>query len=364
MSGVSLSNTHKAAEAQVDSDGKIRYTVYYHVEMSSAGDGPQQVLVYLESHGIMWGISYDFANDSDIGTFCDGITVRRIANSTTRWEATVTYGPPTKKQDDDGNPSDAPEDWRWDIDCGYACWQEPVWRAFNITAFPHPLQMGFGSFVRAANTLGPVVNSANVVLDPPLMKDVYDWVMRITTYSLWYSTDVASAYMGTINNAKCQLSPYMQAVHRMYPREFDTHTLKCCDAGAKARVYTLKQSGAQIRIPYWEWNWEFRERPSGWNEEVLDRGITALPKVDMPAGEHERSDNYPDELEPGDGAHMPVLDSNERRVPELVLFDGKGYPLRPVDPRWQSGYYFEWLKDYALAFAYPNIPFNFFSEVT
>jgi hypothetical protein len=357
MSGTALSTMHRAAEASVDAEGKIHYTVYYRVSMSSAGDGPQQVLMYLESQGIMWGISYDFANDSDIGTFCDGIQVRRIPSSTTEWEATVSYGPPQKMQDDDGNPSDEPANWRWQIDMGYATWQEAVWNAYNETPFPHPYQTGTAAwdcFTRTSGTYGPVVNSANVVLDPPLMRDMFDTVIRITTYSLTLDMLYPYTYMGTINNDAVRWSAYIRNVHQLSTHTFLTNTLKCTDASAISRVYEYKQQGFQVRIPYWEWNWEFRYRWIGWNEDVLDRGITQFPKS---------TGTDPRQLTEGTAPVGPALDSDDRRVPELVNFDGKGYPLLPSDDRWVEGYSFKWRKDYEASFIYPAIPFNFFEEV-
>jgi hypothetical protein len=193
------------------------------------------------------------------------------------------------------------------------------------------------------------------------MRDLFDMSIRITTYSLTYDLATVSTFPGAINQYTVSWSDHIRSVHNLHAKTFAAWTLKCVDAGAMARVYERSSGGVLIRVPYWEWNWEFRYRPEKWTEEVLDRGLSSLPGDGMPTGEHAVGENYPDELADGEAAHIPVVDSEQRRVPELMLFDGKGYPLLPRDARWETGYYFEWRKDKQLDFAYPTLPFNFFT---
>jgi hypothetical protein len=113
-----------------------------------------------------------------------------------------------------------------------------------------------------------------------------------------------------------------------------------------------------VRVPYWEWNWEFRIRQGLWLDSVLDRGITCRPKEGMPTGVHASPG---DVLEAGVAPVIPVMDSAGNRVPELVLFDGAGYPMLPTDANYETGYYFDWQKDSAAVFT--GLAFNFFDTV-
>lgn len=349
MSGTAISRVHRAAECTVDANGHFHYTVYYRVSMSSAADGPQEVVEYLEANDIEWGVSYSFSStDRDAGTFCNGVQVRRIPNSTTEWEATVTYGPPDVRQNTDGDLAEDADTWEWQINMGYACWQMPVWKAYNRTSFPHPDQALGGGFTRPAGTLGPVVNSANSVLDPTLMRDVYDRVIQITTYSLRYDGSYSDAYMGAINSSAVSISAFLQRWYGMSAQTFGQYTVKCTDASATRRIARW----GSLRIPYWEWTWEFRIRATTWLEEVLDRGITRRPMV---GEEGEENGNMPDR---GVAVHSPILDSDDRRVPELVNFDGGGFPIQPDDPNWSTGYWFWWQVDPSADFTL--IPFDFF----
>ena len=303
-----------------------------------------------------------YGNDSDATSFCDGISPVRREGSIFIWDVTVSYSPPgeQKEQNQNGEPSEEPNDWLWQHNMGYSAWQEPCWSAVNKTAFPHIEAVNTGTFVRASGTTGPVVNSANVVLDPPLMTDMYDLVWQITTYSRTFDGDLSRQYMGAINSNDMYYSKWVHDNYGFAQALWGTYQVKCTNASATFRTATIRS----IRIPYWEWSWEFRFRSGvGWIEYVLDRGITSLPEAGMPTGTHGPGNpNYPDDdITVGRAPVIPVTDEAGRRVPELVLFDGAGHPMLPTDPRFAEGYYFGWRKDVEADFL--AIPFDFFDEV-
>ena len=360
MSAISVSTSHRCATSTTDKAGKRSYTAYYIVEVDDGRDGPVTVINYLASQGIEWGMPFVYGNDSDATSFCNGISPVRRDQSILVWDVVVSYGPPDeqKEQTPGGDPSEEPNDWRWQHNMGYSAWQEPCWTAVNKTAFPHIASVTPGTFNRPIDTTGPVVNSANVVLDPPLMTDMYDLVWQVTTYSRIFNGATAGLYMGAINSEAIWYSKWIRDNYGFKAAFWDKHQVKCTNASATFRTLTIKS----LRIPYWEWTWEFRFRKSTWIEYVLDRGITSLPEAGMPTGTHgPNNPNFPnDDITVGRAPVIPVTDEAGRRVPELVLFDGAGHPMLPTDPRFSEGYYFGWRKDSAVDFR--NIPFDFFDE--
>jgi len=361
MSGAEFKTAHAAAEVSLDTKGKRTYTAHYFARMDDAGDGPAAVLDYLETQNIYFGVPYNYNGDTDWTAFCKGIAPRRRQGSVEWWEITVTYGPADeedKEQDPDGNPTDNPDDWRWQHTMGYSTWQEPCWSATNLDGFPH-IEKGIRaeSFIRNPGTAGPVVNSANVVLDPTLMRDMFDRVWQITTFSTTFDSATPDTYMGSLNDNGLQYHSLLTSKYGFVQKSFGIHEVKCTNATA---TYRILNRGTE-RIPYWEWAWEFRFRQSTWIEDVLDRGLSSLPEDGMATGTHGQSPSDDDTIPDGRSHVIPVVDSLGRRVPELVLFDGDGRPMLPSDPKFAEGYYFGWLKDTTADFTYPTLPFKFFS---
>lgn len=357
MSGTELRTSQQGADGTVDSKGKRSYTAHYQVKMSRPADGPAEVIIFLGQRNIYFGVPYSYNGDQDLSAFCNGLSPRRKPGSIEWWDVTVTYGPPEESdpQDENGYPSDEPNDWRWQCSMGYSTWQVALEKAYNLTVFPQQWPIGANCpYERALLTLGPVVNSANVPYDPGLMADVFDRVFQITTFSRTYDGSVADNYMGAINHDTISYHSHLTKHYKLVADSFAKYEVKCTNATATARTFIR---GDQ-RIPYWEWNWEFRFRNRTWIEELLDRGLTGRPEDGVAGG----NPGYAgDEVDAGRSPLVPVLDMAERRVPEMVLFNGAGQPMLPSDPKWKEGYYFSWLKDTLANFTYPNIPFKFFS---
>ena len=363
MGATALKTSHRAPEATIDKDGKKRIAAYYQVTVDDGNDGPDTVLGFLESRGIAWGSIYQYGNEVNNSVFCDGITPRRKPGSIYEWEIGVSYGPMDTnvlQQDHDSQPSETPSLWKWRIDTSYATWQMPAWKAWNTTEFPHPDQLAdkrrSAAYSRNENTYGPIVNSANVVLDPTLMRDVYDHVVQITTYGDTYDSYNSDTYMGHINSAAVKWSAFLQDKYGFVERSFAKYVIKCTHAGATYREFDRDS----LRVGYWEWLWEFRFRDITWLEEVLDRGNTCRPGEGKPTGAlYGGSSSYPDDLlEDHEAAVEAIKDSDGRRVSELVNLDGAGYPLHPDDANHDTGYFFGWRLDEEVDFV--TIPFDFF----
>ena len=358
MSGVEVYPDQEASTGKLDKQGKQSYTVTLNCIMDDPADEAQQVIEYCINEGYGIGIPYRLGNGGDDFAFLQSISPRRVPQSAAHWKVALEYAPPDDRdpqQTPGGGYSEDPTEWRWDIQMGYATWQEPVWRAWNETPFPNHPSPPIGAYTRAGGTYGPVVSSAGVVLDPPLMRDQFDRILQVTCFSLEFDDAVSDAYMGYINNDTIQYSDVLRTIYgvKEHANGITKDTVKCTNATAGFRTCKI----GRRTIGYWAWNWEFRYRVGAWWEEVLDRGITARGAGGMDDG---IDGQFPGTLPTAAAPIMPVVDGIGRRVPELVLLDGAGRPATAGSDAEKYGVYFTWRKEYRADFA--TIPFPIFKE--
>lgn len=358
----------EAVSCEVDGRGNRTYTVPYDVFSDSGLDGPGQVITYLAGEGVFIGAGYDVGNDADILASLKSLSVpQRMPRSKWIWRVVAKYSYPEGDEEGEtpgGERSTDPEDWRWRHQFGAAPWQEPCYGAWNHTAFPHPDNLGALTgkpYTRSLETFGPVVNSAGVVLDPTLMRDEFDLVWQVTAFTSEYDSRV-SEMQGSLNDTAVRWHPTLIDHYAFRQREagneFPPYRIKCTQAGAVSRVTNV----GGVRVPFWEWSFEFRFRVPNWLESVLDRGITARAAGGDPDGSGGQFPSLPSGTAPA----MPIVDGSGRRVPELVLFDGAGHPMDEDHSFADEGFYFAWRKDVKRGFAFDaspavGIPFEFFT---
>ena len=365
---MAVTNVCEAAAAATGKIGRDTrtYAAPYVVTVDDPTDGPALIAFWFETNGYALGVPYSYAGDLDTRSFLDGISPQRMANNLYEWLVTLTYSPiepQTEQPDDAGNPSGDPLEWQEDHIMGFASYSEPCWTATNITPFPHPLQLlsPFAlDFIRSANTLGMVVNSAGIPYDPTLMREVYARVWQATTRTTdFVDNDV---YIGAINSAPVQYATYLISDYNFTQKTYPKWSLKCTAAGATYRFAN--------ETKFWEWNYEFRVAPfnnfingepdPAWLEVVLDRGLT---KRAAPGSTDGKGGTIPPRDNQGTGPEFPpdaapataVVDANGNRVPEMVPFNGMGHPLREDDIYGDIGYFFAWRKDEEIDFT--GLPF-------
>lgn len=314
----------------------------YIVHVDSARDDGRTIVDYFDSIGMGLGSSFHYGDRYEILTVLKSISPVRRANSVFVWDVTLHYAPITVKEDEDrededGNFTDNPLDYRWDVSCGIQFTQVPVWQAWNVDPFPVG-GAGLG-FARAADTLGPVHNSAGIVLDPPLMRNIRETVLRVTG-------NVSVMDQGYLDVANCinqhGLAPHskFQTKYSIYPTTWGSYCVLCNGATAQYR----RENG----ISYWQYTYEFifRRRASATNpqdgflETVLDRGITRLANGGAPDGFG--STITGSDVKVGMAEAAAIRDWQGERVPELVLLDGHGQPLQGSDTHQAPPVYFRW----------------------
>lgn len=342
MSVTAIDEAQEHAQVVKDKAG-TRYTCPYHVRVSSARDGGDVIIAYMESIGRGIGSTLRYADQVNSFAFCESIAPVRKSRSTTEWTVTLQYAPSEEDEQQQqpnpsGQPTDQPLDWRWDIESGSQLVQVPAWRAWNVDAFP--LGGAGDGYERPADTLGPVVNSAGVVLDPPLMMNVVEHYFRLSGVVDLYALGWIDPYAGAINEYNLRWHPQVAANYSISQNLFEPYTLKC--TGATASYF--RQNGEN----YWRYTYEFRFRAresetnpfDGWLESVLDRGTTRWAGLGGPDGLGGTTSST--DFEAGMADMAAVRGPMGDRIGEPVLLDGHGKPLRRGDEGDSEGVYFRW----------------------
>ncbi|MFO7963130.1 MAG: hypothetical protein R6U50_04345 [Desulfobacterales bacterium] len=363
MGIVSVKHAQAHADFIADRTGH-HYTAPYIIETDGARVGPKEVVDYVGNvmnRGI--DTTFKYADETDPFAFCDSIHPKRRDRSQTVWDVTLQYNTHTAdRQDPDqrdwrdgqGNPTRDPFSWRGSMEVGTQLVQVPVWQAWNVDAFPKGTSAG--TYFRPENTLGPVVNSAGVVLDPPLMTTVTETILSFALNVPGWDDTYVFVNSNRINTVSLAYSPSVISTFNVNDRTFRPFTVRCSGVQGSYRITTGPDGDP---VEYWKAQMEFRirERASainpidGWLESVLDRGLTrgaASGDPDGQGGQYGTGD-----IEDGMATAAAIRGPDGGRVGEMVLLDGSGQPMNMAeDEAEQTGVYFRWRKHGASTFQY------------
>jgi hypothetical protein len=321
--------------------GRREWSAPYLLTSDNPRDDGQTCVDFMDTIGRGLSDTFRYADREDSTVWCKKVTPTRIPNSVLHWQVVCEYSPLEPKEsseDEDGNPTDDPMDWRYEISCGTQFFQTPVWKAWNIDPMPHE---GVGAGYQCpAETLGPVVNSAGIVYDPPLLRDTPETVLRISGNWPEYWAANLTCYAGRINPSPLRWSVRLLTYYGFRDQVFPPYCVLCAAVTADYR----RDNG----VSFWQYTyeWRIRERAStinpqdGFLETILDRGITRLAKGGSPDGKG--GTISASDIKEGMGINSPVRDVAGDRVPELVLFDGHGQPLQAADSKSSPPVYFRW----------------------
>jgi hypothetical protein len=315
--------------------GRRQYTSLYRVWTNSNLDGPQTIVSYFQATGSLpfLGDGYSYGNDADPFAVCNAIDPRREDRHARMWEVAVNFETIDKDdeqgRDNDGNPTNNPLEFHAEIDITKAQFMRPVERAYNLTALPK----------RPLNTLGPVTNSAGLVLDPPLEKPQTDLVYRIRKYMDHFPESLAREYADAINDASFTLYSHFH----QFIASFAKHEARLANLGGAFHARVVNVDGTDELIKYWVNDYEIHSREGGWIEEVVDRGLHAKAELGDPDGRGGVIGFKPDgsamdilefaeAFPPGIAKVRRIKDAWGQDVDEPVLLDGDGQPLAPGAP--------------------------------
>lgn len=340
-----------------DQKGNRTYTAPWFVETDGVRVAAKEVLDYVEAQGYGHGSTYSYLDEADGGVFRTGAAPKRIDGALEQWLVTLTYtvpDPEDEEQDEDGNPTDNPLDFRMRHEWANIPYEVAAKHCWNYTAIP---VAGTSSYNRPQDTPGPCTNSAGVPFDPPPTKTEHIRVWRVTAYLQDYDLGLLEQ-VDKINTAPMKFHNDLITKYNFEQvpglTYFPTASVKLADVGATFRV--------QNNVKYWEYTLEWHIRfwgtltgqPRGWLEPMLDRGFARRAGAGDPDGRG-GSDISSGDLEEAMARVTPIRDLDGSRVPEIILLDGAGQPATGDDEK--NGVYLyyrfnEWTDFQA------NVPFH------
>jgi hypothetical protein len=301
-----------------DETGNFEYVIVRAVTVSDPLDGPKVVLNAPGVQSISASYYVSPAESDPLALLREKTPARDQAEKTRlRWFVTERYSTKSDAEQDqqkdiDGNNTDDPEEWRDELEVSFYKKNRPVEKATIQTAIPP---------YRAIGSVGPVVNSAMTVFDPPLEWGQDIMVVRITRRRSDYP-GVDWARMTSVNDdffvidkPKQGLVLPVQKYQAMMPPVVGSLT------------YINDKTGKPQ--PYWKLTFEVHlDFIFGWREDILDRGKHA--RAAGSDDDNGRGGKYSEsEIIAGIPTVRRMRDNTGTPITEPVLLDGKGQPLHP-----------------------------------
>lgn len=225
---------------ELTDDGERTFGRGFLVRFDAKSDGPSRAIF---ASGIpRLGDSYQFGTESDTGAFVSGLSARVADGAAGKvFRVDVTYK--TRTTDPSQQPSDPENPQDQDP------LELPAKIATDFLARQIPIEKDLDGKL-CATSAGQVFD------DPPVMRDVFDGVVRIQKNRPYGAVtfDYVLSTMGNVNE-----KPFLG-------RAVDTVRMTA------ARIGIAFANG----LTYLETEWEFTVRPEGWQEEKLDYGSVYL----------------------------------------------------------------------------------------
>lgn len=369
MAVVRMCQAQQAPAGRVEGVNIEEFEVFLTVTVNDPADCGGVVCDYVRANGFGYGQTYAQPNYGSATAVVKNVSAERRQGSQTIWDCIVSYGLPNTKQSGetpDGELSDDPLEWRYQISFGSIARTVPAWIGRNMgTKFPRDPSPTWDHYIRPVGTWGPFVNSAGTPLDPPPNKQLYDGVLRITGNLAAFDTSLFLPYLGHVNTPYMRWHPVLTSYYGFLADEvFKPSEVLMTNGGASYR----RANG----VDYWAYSYEFRFRPrqedpvewyrgyppgDGWFQDILDQGFDRVYGNGAPTGEQDQGqEQYT--VVPGSAPKRTVADVKGKRSTEPVLLDGRGSPLTDLDSEdFKNGVWFRWQvypeADFRGAFAFP-----------
>ena len=317
------------------------YTVYYRAVTDDANDGIRAITEHFEDTDDLpsLGDHYTYegtgTNLEDSGVALWKISPSRDLQSATSWNVALHYKTPDEpgqggsagggggessvSEDEDGNPTDEPTEFHGELDIQFVDFTRPVDEATYREGFVSDIvensdgstQTPSEQLYGGPNTVGPVVNSAMVVFNPPLERNA-------TRISIRYAKNVQDFPIATAKtfhravNAKAVTFNFRFQKLKIAVEPF---TCQCVSINGSFNEANGKK--------FWRVTWDLIIDPQhGFREKVVDRGLHARAMYGDPDG---RGGFITD-----DAAALKwrrITDTNGNPISEPVLLNGNGQPL-------------------------------------
>lgn len=308
------------------SDGEYGFRVVWRLSASSAEDGPNAALSYVEANIARRKESYTLAafdgsssenggisGDSNTRAILKNVEVEKLVGSANPWLwfATLTYEEPEgggEGEKPDGGSTGDPTEFAAEIDIQTVQYRKPCDKAIY--------KSGFSGIAHAKvndTTRRPIVNSALAVFDPPPEVDDHRWVIRIKKNLAALDCDTVKC--NVVNSAEVVIS--YRGISKTIPalcgktRDISAHPIKHPVIGWYVEV--------QLYIDV--------DEDNDWRLEVQDRGFSARAMIGDPDGHggaiYNDSRAFVEDLAP----QRRLCDAEGLPCSEPQLLDGDGQPL-------------------------------------
>lgn len=304
-----------------DESGNQEFVIVRAVTVDSVLDGPK---VAMSAPGVAQiGSSYfvSSAEQEPLALLREKTPTRDQPEKTRlRWIVTERYSTKSdsdsdQQKDENGNPTNNPEEWRDEIDISYYKKNRPVWGAYLRDAIPG---------LRAADTFGPIQYSDGTLADPTLEYDQDIQLVRITRRRSFYPGLLDWATITTVNNDDFSIDKPLQGL-LIHVTKYQA----LMPPVAGTLVYIPDPTGRPQ--PFWKLTFEVHiDKIYGWRELVLDRSVHARAKAGDPNGRggiispSEVLAARPQLRRQVDGAGIPIA--------APMMLNGAGQPNSPDDP--------------------------------
>jgi hypothetical protein len=313
------------------------YEAAWMVVVTDPKDGPKIVTdAVKEWLGKPWT---GFSNDVDSTARCESLTPSRVPDTRLVWLVKGTWkteDPGDNNSGDGGGIEFDPTKWRDEVEVGSAKVTVPVDKATILTDLP--------KIRRPKNSVGPVVNAAGDVFDPPIEKEESHQIIRITKYEGGFPSSLAATYDNAINADGFTISkPGLQMDIKRYTAKMEPIT-------GSLNWHEWKD-GKQFM--YWKNVYELHIKRAGWRVEVVNRGRNRRAGPGDPNGQAD--DDSAKFISPGE-----IAQKKKFRPPLAKIKDDDDFPVGNVllDLDGNPLQYYEKDATYIMYGLYFEVPFN------
>ena len=313
--------------------GTVTYQTKWIVQTNDALDQVNTVLNYFRNDSTLpyYGRSFRYGNDVNPDVICIGLGAEKRESNRFIWDVTAEYETQAGSGFPAGTGSSAlPEDFEpIEMDVSETSVTIPVYIARYHSggkgafhANRTKMNNDEADFLRGRPAFGggllkggPVVNSANVIYDPPLEMEVDIEIVRITASYAEFEGNLWWQWRGHVNEAAGALT------HRRlkYSNYWAKQTARVHSIGGRPTVSNKNRL-------YWRITFEFWINPLTWRDFIPDRGLLRAAGSGDVNG---RGATYSStDILNGMARTEPIKGPDQLTdITEPVLLDGNGQPL-------------------------------------
>lgn len=309
-----------------------QYTTVWRVFSDDPQDQARTVLVWFVTNVDNLGSVYSYAGDSAGFARLNRLRAKRVGDSRLVWEVTGEYATveDEESEDNNGNPTDDPTQFRPRIWTTTAQYTQPVVEAYYHGGYHGTAHAKLGP----PGNLTAVCNSALQPFVPPPERDESRFLIHVQRNFFDFDADLAEAWLNNLNSSPLTIIWFNQSGGRF---------IKTIERWqARVREYT-GQLRRQNAVDFWEHTLTLDIRQPNWLDRLLDRGLHGRRLAGDPDG-HGGIVSARRSVLVGAPKIERFKGPDGTPTAEPVLLDGDGQPLDleadPLEPVWSTWRYY------------------------